>query len=120
MSIRKLTVLGRITVLKTLIIPIITHLLISLPNPGEMFLKTLNTLFFKFIWQNKPEKLKRDLITQDYKVGGLKMINLSNFVIALKSSWIRRLFMDNSKWVNLFKSVSNISTNELIHLEIPS
>ena len=33
------------------------------------------------------------------------MINLSNFMIVL---------LDNSKWINLFMSLTKISTNELI------
>jgi hypothetical protein len=113
-AIRKLTVLGRITVLKTLIIPKITHLLISLPDPGKQFLININTLFYKFIWQNKPEKLKRDLITQNHKEGGIRMLNIYNFKTSLKCAWIRRVFRNNSKWITLFNSVTGITTNDLI------
>ena len=45
-SIRKLTILGRITVLKSLVIPKLTHLFIALPNPSQTLLKYLNTVFF--------------------------------------------------------------------------
>ena len=41
--------------------PKLTPLLISLPGAEDTVLKDMN------IWQNKPEKLKRDIITQDYK-----------------------------------------------------
>ena len=64
-SCRKLTVLGRITVLKTLIMPKLTHLLIALPNPNQKMIKQINTLFFNFIWENKTEKFKHNLITQN-------------------------------------------------------
>ena len=48
-SIEKLTLLGRIVVLKSLIIPKITHLLISLPNPSEQTIEQIKILAFKFI-----------------------------------------------------------------------
>ena len=54
-SLRKLTVLGRVTIIKTLIIPKLTHLFISLPNPPKTMIKNLNKMLFQFIWQNKPE-----------------------------------------------------------------
>ena len=102
-SIRKLTALGRITVLKTIIIPKLTYLLISLPNPSNKLLKSINDTSFKFIWQNKLDKLKRDLITQEYQDGGIKMINITNFIAALKATWIRRVLMNHSKWHTLFQ-----------------
>ena len=74
--------------------PKLTHLLISLPDPEDYFLKDMNTLFYKFIWKNKPENLKRDLMTQYYKEGGTKMINIHHFKTSLKCTWVRRLFLD--------------------------
>ena len=82
-SIKTITALGRITVLKTIIIPKLTYLFIFLPNPSNKLLKIINDALFKFIWQNKPDKLKRDLITQEYQDGGIKMINITNFIAAL-------------------------------------
>ena len=46
---RKLTLLGKITVLKSLAIPKFVHLFMSLPNPPSEMIKKLNTLMFKFL-----------------------------------------------------------------------
>ena len=54
-----LTDLGRITVIKTMIIPKLTHLFIFLRNPNETLIKTINTIFEKKILQNKPDKMER-------------------------------------------------------------
>ena len=44
-------------------------------------------------------------MTQNYRNGGLKMINLEMFVKALKCTWIRRLISsDNNQWATLFES----------------
>ena len=84
-SLRKLTVLGRVTIIKTLIIPKLTHLFISLPNPPKPMIKTLNKMLFQFIWQTKPEKIKRELLLQDYTNGGIKMPDIQHVITSLKS-----------------------------------
>ena len=43
---RNLTPLGKITVIKTLLLPILNHLFISIPNPREETLKEINDIFF--------------------------------------------------------------------------
>lgn len=43
------------------------------------------------------------------------MINIYNFLIALKTSWIRRLILNDSKWKYLFESETNSSINELMY-----
>ena len=41
-------------------------------------------------------------ITKNYQDGGLNMIDLSNFISALKTTWLRRMFIySNAPWVNL-------------------
>ena len=42
---RYLTPLGKITVIKRLLLPILNHLFISIPNPAEQTIKELNDIF---------------------------------------------------------------------------
>ena len=66
-------------------LPKLIHLLIALPNPNQKIIKQINTLLFLFfLGENKTKKLKRNLITQNYTRGGIKMININNFITALK------------------------------------
>lgn len=51
---------------------------------------------------------------QDYDKGGLKMINVKNFIIALKTTWIRRLIMQDSKYKHIFE-LQYAKINSLIH-----
>ena len=112
---RKLTVLGKLTIVKTVIVPKLTHLFMSLPNPSQNFLQELIKILFKFVWDNKPEKVKRSIITQDYAIGGLKMINLTNYIISLKSSWLRRCIVSNSSWTNLFVCTNYCNIQDIIN-----
>ena len=72
---RGLTLLGKITVLKSLVIPKIvykaTYLSVTLP---EIFIKELNRIMHKFIWGSKREKIGRSQLCYDVEKGGDKMI----------------------------------------------
>ena len=101
---RVLTPFGRITVLKTTIISKLNHLFIALPNPDTTIIDKLNKAFYNFIWQSKADKVKRSILVQEYNKGGLKMIELNKFIIALKTSLIRRLVVNDSKYKSLFEN----------------
>ena len=55
---RKLTLPGKITIIKSLALSKLTHLLISLPNPPDNLLKSLDKLFYKFIWNSGPDAIE--------------------------------------------------------------
>ena len=52
---------------------------------------------FDFIWENKPDIISRDTITNNYSKGGLKMIDIDKFIISLKASWVKRLFYSDTE-----------------------
>ena len=88
-------------VIKTNLISQCVHLLSSLPR-SESFLKTLNTILYKFLWNGKPDKIRRSTTALSHMQGGLKMINIHHFDKALKISWIKKLITQpNSQWYRL-------------------
>ena len=97
-----LTPLGKIISLKSLILPKFNHLFISLLNPPEKTLKASNSLFLKFIWDDKPDKISTPQLVKQYLKGGLNMVDLEKFIRGLKVSWIHRLWSDDgSQWTKL-------------------
>ena len=108
---RRLTPIGKIAVIKTLLLSKLNHLLLILPNLSPNFVKQIETLFYGFIWDNKPDKIKRVTLTQNYTNGGLKMIDFQNFLRGLKLTWIRRIVIhSDSQWNKLLAlSIPNIS-----------
>ena len=90
--------------MKTILLSRLTHLFISIPNPENFFLNELERLFFKFIWNNKNDKISRNQLYQSYEKGGLKMVNVSAFIKSLKLNWIKRLILNNSALLELFQS----------------
>ena len=79
-----------------------------LPNPDKTFIDKINNIIFSFLWNKKPSKIKHSTIIKEYGEGGLKMINITAFIDALKSTWIRRLLMTDSKWQIFIKQYIQI------------
>lgn len=57
--------------------------------------------------------VKKDTVIQDYRYGGLRMIDFSKFITALKSRWIRRILHSNSKWVPLVETIIHCKADYL-------
>ena len=103
---RYLTPLGKVTVIKTLLLPKLTHLFMSIPSPNVDFILKMNKTFYNFIWDGKPDKVSRDLLCKDYLEGGLKMTNLKHFIKSLKLTWLRRIYVNvDAPWIKL--AISN-------------
>ena len=107
---RNLTPFGKINIIKNSILSKFNHIFTCLLSPSAHFYKSF-TKTLDFLWDNKPDKIKRIQISEDYKNGGLRMVNIENFIHSLKLTWIKRLFVGkNSPWVLLSQvSISDIS-----------
>ena len=102
---RRMTPIGKIIVIKTLAVSQLNHIIMTCPTGGTKYIKELEKKFYAFLWEGKPDKIKRTNLTQNYQKGGLKMINLSLFIKAMKSTWIRRIVKStNSPWATLFQN----------------
>ena len=76
---RKLTIPGRITIIKSPGISKFTHLFLALPNPPEDLIKKLDKIFYKFLWNSGPNRIKQTAAIKDIKAGGLRMVNIKYF-----------------------------------------
>ena len=75
---RRLSLIGKITVLKSLVASQLVYVLSPLHTNAKT-IKEVNKLFFSFLWNGKGDKIKRDIIINDYSNGGLKMIDIQSF-----------------------------------------
>ena len=89
---RSLSLIGKVTVIKSLLLPQLLYLLsvlcISIP---KSFFKKMNTVFFKFIWSGGNDCVKRAFLYNDYSNGGLRMIDVAAFSQAHKMVWAKHL-----------------------------
>ena len=110
---RKLTLFGRITIIKSLALAKFVHLFLALPNPPGELMKKLDKIFYKFLWNSGPDRIKRNIIIKDVTAGGLRMINTKTFIKALHISWLRRVVKqsENISWC----SMANINFEKLFN-----
>ena len=87
---RDLTPIGKIAIVKSLALSQLTYMFSILPNPSQEFMKKVEKALFKFIWNNKPDKVKREVLYSTKENGGLKMTNIAHFSDALKIAWVKR------------------------------
>ena len=52
---------------------------------------------YDFLWDSKPEKIKRSTLVKDYDQGGLSMIDIEKCIWSLKASWIKRFLRSENK-----------------------
>ena len=87
---RNLTPVGKISLIKPLLISQFNHLFISLPDPSDKLIKEMRNTMFEFLWNNKPDKIKRDTLCADFDEGGLKMIDIKAFKINMDPKNIKQ------------------------------
>ena len=75
---RRLSLLGKVTVLKSLAASQLVYILSPLPAYYEA-IQEINSLFYKFLWSDKVDKIKRNVMINDYPEGGIKMIDVIIF-----------------------------------------
>ena len=73
---RNLTLEGRIVVFKTLTISNIVFLALLTKIPHQV-VKELEKIQKSFLWKNSTPKIKHEIISRDYKDGGLKNVDIS-------------------------------------------
>ena len=98
---RNLTPFGKITVIKSLVLSKIVHILTALPSPSKKLINELNKIFYSFLWNDKPDKIKRSVMKLKFKEGGLGMVDIELFDKSLKLTWVRKTFVNIPRWKSL-------------------
>ena len=93
---RSLSLIGKICVIKTLVLPQLIYLfsVLCIKIPRSFFQK-LNTIFFKFIWNGGKDRVQRKILCNNYKEAGLRMIDPLIFAVAQKMMWVKYLLDEN-------------------------
>jgi len=92
---RYLTIYGKVTVIKTLLVSQFVYLIIPLLTPPRETLNKIHADMYKFVWGGKPDKIKREVINNTKLHGGLDMIDFKEFFTSLKVKLVGILISDN-------------------------
>ena len=82
--------IGRITVVKSLIIPNITYIA-SVTDLDKTNISKFKKMIFEILWNNRSEKVKRSTLCTDYTNGGLRVTDIDKYIDAIKINWVKRL-----------------------------
>ena len=106
---RYITPYGKVTIIKTLALSMLSHLAQVIPNPNKTMFKHIESIFHKFIWNNKSEKIRRDDAKLPVNLGGLNVPDIEQFWLSFKFSWLRRLISTQAFWPNIIlQTISKI------------
>ena len=111
---RSLTLKGKITIVKSLVVPHILSLASVVPL-SDKYLADLDRMLFNFIWSNRKHLVSKSTLLQPIERGGLKMVSVLDTVTAVKVMWIKR-YCDpvKAKWKVLMESLSNFDKEKLL------
>ena len=99
---RDLTIMGKIHLIKTYALSKLIYVASSLVVP-KWLITEIHRICFDFIWNGK-DRVKRVIMYQDYRRGGLRMMNFELFVKAQRVTWVKRLLYGERKmsWKTYF------------------
>ena len=106
---RNLTILGKIMIIKALVISIFTFVASACVVPDK-YRKEIESKCFKFIWDGKPDTVKRNTMIGNFEMGGLNMIDIGSYFASLRASLVSRFVsgeMDNWKLIP-YKTLDNL------------
>lgn len=89
-ELRNLSLKGKVVVLNTLVLPIISYQCTMLPVPPTTFSQT-EKLISAFIWRNKKAKIARRNLEKSTAEGGLGLHNIRSRVKTAKIAWLKKL-----------------------------
>ena len=125
-SCRNLALIGKNTIVKSLIIPRMIYKTSILPLiiPRTLVTK-INELLFKFIWGSNWEKVSRNVLCNNIESGEAKMIHLELYLTALYAESLLLLFDETycSQWKfieNIFFDLNLLSAILFSYIKISS
>ena len=100
---RNLSLKGKITVLKSLVLPKLLYVSSNMPVPMEV-IKEADRLINNFLWDHKKSKIKKNVMIQSIDHGGLRAPDFFSMVKASRVAWVKRLLSQSkSKWKSILQ-----------------
>ena len=85
---RSISIMGKITIVNSLVNTLFTHKLLALPSPPpDDFFRRYKSIIVDFLWDKKRPTIRYDKLIQDYNKLGLRLVDLKIKDKALKAAW---------------------------------
>jgi hypothetical protein len=110
---RQLSMQGKVTIIKTLIMSKLVYNFSLLSTPEDIISK-IDKILFNFIW-NKRERIKRNTLIANVERGGISMVDTMSKNMSIKASWVKRL-IEGGMWTGVFKWYLNAAGVDLDYM----
>ena len=108
MVIRRLSIYGKVAIIKSLLIPKNIVFVSLVLSPPSKIIKQVNSMIFSFLWNGK-DKVTRLSSINSYEDAGIKMTDIESLVKAVRLAWLKRIFSDNeSTWKFYLLNLRNV------------
>ena len=87
---RNLTLIGRVIIIKTLLISQIINLIMFCSVPQSV-MKKLDKIIYEYLWGSKVNKVRKDTVVREYVQGGIKMIDIEKLIQSFRLKWMGRI-----------------------------
>ena len=112
-----LSLTGRVTVIKTLMLPKLVYVLTILLTPPSNIFDVTEKRLKDFLWNNGTVRICNKQLEKDIGEGGFKLINIRNFNKSLKLSWLKRLLTTEGSWQVVFEKYCGIPEKMVLELD---
>ena len=99
---RSLSIKGRITVSKSLLISKMIFLVPCVAMDTAM-LRQIQSHIMKFLWRGRPPKVAAKSLCQSIKDGGLGAIDVCHLYESMRASWVRKMY-SNVPWARILRA----------------
>ena len=111
---RKLTLQGKVLIIKCLAVSQIIHLANLQPFPDEYIIE-FEKVLYNFLWGGKTHKIKKNMIVQNYVSGGQNMVDLKTVILVQKLKWIKHYLLNhNCLWQNTIEKLIKVKNLNLL------
>ena len=93
-SARSLSLMGKITIINSLVASLFVHKMTVLPFMPDKMLKHLESKMEHFLWNGRKPKITLNQLQASKSTGGLQLVSLRNKDLSLKAAWVRNLQME--------------------------
>ena len=113
------TLLGRVAVVNTLIIPNFIYRLSVIRTPTREQFNQYKKIIVEFLWESKKPKIAYKRLIRNYEQGGIKLVDLETKDTAMKVKWIQvaRLYPE-TLWSKMVNKISPLEVEILIQCNI--
>ena len=117
---RSLTIYGRLTLIKAMLLSQMVYIILPLPCPSTKICSKINRTLHQFLWGTKTEKMLRKTVELPKIAGGLDMIDFDKFLLGLKMKIISKLLNDRFEhpWKNII--INQLRNPNYIRISIES